>query len=107
MNKKKLLANKWYILYTLVPIVFFLGIMIAVKVQPITTVTLYGVKDIKVHKLTDNRQVNDFKVSELILANGEVINNPTEADISERGLRHYRSAKEFSRITVFEVGMLN
>jgi hypothetical protein len=107
MNRKKLLANKWYILYTLVPIIFFLGLMIAVKVQPTTTVTLYGVKDIEVHKLTDNREVNDFKVTKLVLMNGEVINSPTKTDIVERGLTSYRTAKEFSRMTEFEVGMLN
>ncbi|GHU45296.1 hypothetical protein FACS1894194_0770 [Bacilli bacterium] len=104
-NKRKI--KGWYILIATMSILFIACVVM--QMRPITraSIRLYGVKDIKVHKLTDNGQVNDFKVARLVLMNGEVINNPTKADIVERRLGTYRTGEEFARITEFEEGMLN
>lgn len=46
MTKKKQSANKWYLLYNLVPILFVIGTAITLQVHPIKdpSIMIYGVK---------------------------------------------------------------
>jgi hypothetical protein len=95
-------SNKWYILYTLIPILAFFGIATAVHAEPTPsepTITIYGVKDVK--------SGTDFKISQLILTDGEVINNPTMKDIREHHLMSYHTQEELDANASFTTDRLN
>ncbi|WP_368651437.1 hypothetical protein [Lactococcus raffinolactis] len=103
MKKKKFLSNKWYILYTLVPILFVVGTMVATKVQPNKDpmITIYGVKSIK------SENASGFKISQMVLTDGKVIDNPTLDDIRDHNLLTYHDSIELEDNQVFQTSRLN
>lgn len=102
MIKKKLLANKWYILYALVPIIFFIGTVIAVQVRPnLDSMLIYGVKSV------EHEQAAGVKLTKMVLTNDEIIEKPTMADIREHNLLTYHSDEELNDNLSFSTSMLN
>lgn len=102
--KKWLAENKWYFVYTLTPILFVICCtVVAIKVQPQTdaTMLIYGVKTVEHDKLAG------FKISQLVLTDGKIIEYPTMEDIREHNLLTYHNAQELNDNLVFPKGMLN
>ncbi|CCK20232.1 hypothetical protein [Pseudolactococcus laudensis] len=103
MFKKKFLSNGWCILYTLIPIVFIVGTMIVIKVQPNidATMMVYGVKSVK------SENAVGYKITQMILTDGKTIDYPTLEDIREHNLLTYHSSKELEDNLVFQSSRLN
>lgn len=87
----------------IVTILFFLGTIIAIKVQPNTDswITIYGVKSFK------NENASGFKIEQMTLIDGRVINKPTIEDIRENNLLTYHSDEELNDNLVFQTSTLN
>jgi hypothetical protein len=99
MSKK---SNKWYLLYTLIPILAFFGIATAVYAEPTPTdptITIYGVKEVKFD--------TGLKISQFVLTDGEVIDNPTMDDIKEHHLMVYNNQEELDDNARFTTDLLN
>lgn len=103
MSGEKCSTNKWYILYTLIPMIFFIGLMVTVKLQPNTdaTITIYGVKHL------EHEKVAGFKIKQMTLTNGEMIYRPTLDDIREHQLLTYHNSEELANNQAFPISCLN
>ena len=101
--KKKLLANKWYILYALIPILFVVGTAITLQVHPIQnpSIMLYGVTS------TESDEHDGFKFTKMTLTDGRVIDRPTMADIHEQKLLTYHNQDELNHAYSVSKSMLN
>ncbi|GAB2021914.1 hypothetical protein RyT2_09880 [Pseudolactococcus yaeyamensis] len=104
--KKWITDNKWYLIFTFVPILFAVCCTaVAIKVQPRAeaTMLIYGVKNVE-HA---HDKVTGFKISKMVLTNGEIIEYPTMADIREHSLLIYNNTQELNNNLVFPKSMLN
>ena len=102
--KKWISKNKWYLVYNLAPILFVMCCTaIAIKAQPQTdaTMLIYGVKNVEHDKSAG------FKISQMILTDGKIIEYPTMADIREHNLLTYHNTQELNDNLVFPTSMLN
>ncbi|GHU44701.1 hypothetical protein FACS1894193_13420 [Bacilli bacterium] len=102
--KKWITENKWYLVYTFVPILFVMCCtVVAIKVQPRTeaTMLIYGVETVEHDKDAG------FKISKMVLTDGEIIEYPTIADIREHNLLTYHNTQELNNNLVFPTSMLN
>jgi hypothetical protein len=75
--KKWLTKNKWYIVYTLIPLSLSYTLhTVKIKGHPQTdtSITIYGVKTVEHDKATS------LKISQMVLTDGEIIEHPTMAD---------------------------
>lgn len=101
--KKWLTKNKWYIVYTLIPIVFVICTAVVIKghSQTDTSITIYGVKTVEHDKAAS------LKISQMVLTDGEIIEHPTMADIREHNLLTYHNTQELNDNLVFPKSMLN
>ncbi|CAM3044306.1 MAG: hypothetical protein ACTID1_05630 [Pseudolactococcus laudensis] len=103
MTKKKLFTNKWYILYALVPILFFAGAAVTLQLNPIKnpSILIYGVKS------AESDKNNNFKFSKMTLTDGRVIEQPTMDDMRENNLFTYHNEEELNHAYSFTTNMLN
>ena len=101
--KKWLTKNKWYIVYTLIPIVFVICTAVVIKGHPQTdtSITIYGVKTVEHDKATS------LKISQMVLTDGKVIDNPTLDDIRDHNLLTYHDSIELEDNQVFQTSRLN
>lgn len=103
MTKKKQSANKWYLLYNLVPILFVIGTAITLQVHPIKdpSIMIYGVKS------TEHEEATGFKFTKMTLTDGRVIDRSTMADIREQKMLTYHNQDELNHAYSFSKSMLN